>query len=345
MSTNTTRMQTFLKGLLLGSYAWIIFYLTESGQLNLYIAPRMTLLVKLACLVLYVFAALLMIVAFLQRSPGHGTHDHAHDPDQLNCGCQHDHDHADTSSRWGVKRLIVLFLFLVPIGLIFLTPSSQMDSALALKKGIQYQGKTNGLAAEISEKSLSETETIDDTVDPNETNSEPAPAGTDSTTIPPADTDKYEAEENSIPSFEQAEPEYAAYAKYARTLYEQPVIQIEPESYLEALTVLDMFKEDFIGKPLVISGFILREEIFTPDQMAVARFAVQCCSADSTPFGILVEGPRTSRWETDEWVEVEGTLSTTTLNEVEILSLQSTAIRKITAPEDPYVYVNTEMGF
>lgn len=52
---------------------------------------------------------------------------------------------------------------------------------------------------------------------------------------------------------------------------------------------LDQYKQDFKGREVVVSGFLYRENNHDlGGRFAVSRFLVQCCTADATPLGVLV---------------------------------------------------------
>jgi uncharacterized repeat protein (TIGR03943 family) len=128
----------------------------------------------------------------------------------------------------------------------------------------------------------------------------------------------------------------------AKKLYKQPVIQIKDEGFIELITVIDMFRDSFLGKKIELSGFVYREPDMKSNQFVVARFAVQCCSADGMPFGFVNEYPRAQNYAKDEWVKVTGTIGKTTYNENLIVKIDVEKVSKIKAPETPYVYPNYE---
>ncbi|NKI22070.1 hypothetical protein HFN20_12700, partial [Paenibacillus dendritiformis] len=84
------------------------------------------------------------------------------------------------------------------------------------------------------------------------------------------------------------------------------------------------------------------------NRFAVVRFALECCAADAFPYGIMIEVPDAARFTDDSWIEVTGTLSKLKLDEgTEVMKLEvkDGGIRLIDAPQDPYVYMNTDFYF
>ena len=79
-------------------------------------------------------------------------------------------------------------------------------------------------------------------------------------------------------------------------------------------------------------------------RFAVSRFAMNCCSADSLPYGLLVDTPHAAEYADDEWIEVTGTLTLGAYMDNEVMVLRAESIRRIDAPETPYVYPNYEFG-
>lgn len=127
-------------------------------------------------------------------------------------------------------------------------------------------------------------------------------------------------------------------AELGKLLYQQELIEVKEEGFLEVLTTLDLFRENFIGKSIKLSGFVYREADMSADSFVVSRMAMQCCSADASPYGFLVQSDEGKLLDKDAWVEVTGTLGLTKYNDVEIVQLQNVTLQAIEAPDDPYVY-------
>lgn len=134
------------------------------------------------------------------------------------------------------------------------------------------------------------------------------------------------------------------YSAYAESLYAQNPIVIEDATYLESSTAIDLFMHAFEGKPVRIEGFVYRQDEMTDSQFVVARLAMECCTADATPYGFLVEWPEAAALEEDTWVTVTGTLRVVSYHGVEISSIVAQSVEKMASmPETPYVYPNYDI--
>ncbi len=117
---------------------------------------------------------------------------------------------------------------------------------------------------------------------------------------------------------------------------------MKSEIFLEILSSIDLFRDRFIGKKIEISGFVYRLEDLKEDQFVVGRFAMSCCSADASPYGVLVHFPKAVNYAKDEWVKISGTIQKATYAENEIFAVKAVKVEKISAPESPYVYPNLD---
>jgi putative membrane protein len=99
----------------------------------------------------------------------------------------------------------------------------------------------------------------------------------------------------------------------------------------------------FQGKSIEIGGFVYRQDEMTNTQFVVARLAMECCSADSTPYGFLVEWPEAVDLPEDSWVTVEGTIGTSHYGDMDIVMIQATSVEPMAMPETPYVYPNYDI--
>jgi len=127
-------------------------------------------------------------------------------------------------------------------------------------------------------------------------------------------------------------------AELGKLLYQKDIIAVKEEGFLETLTSLDLYRDNFIGKTIRISGFVYREDDMSEDTFVISRMAMQCCSADASPYGFLVQWDDANAFEKDKWIEVIGTFGLTEYNGIEIVQLKATEITTIEAPNDPYVY-------
>ncbi len=340
------------RAIVLAGFAFLIVHLVRSGNLNLYIAERMQLIVKLAALGMYAVAAQQFysaIRAFFDKE-----HD---DP---SCDCLH-----EMPATWG-RSLLFYGWFALPLIIGYAVPDGLLGSSIASAKGVQFAPQTTV---------VSEPRTALKIAVPAPSAELPAPSGNASAPSPvPTGQEgiqQEEARQEEAPSKNAAQPDAArpdadasnrelsseeldrlfpsdnfteTYAAYGKKLFQRDVIQVTPKRYIETLTTIDLYREAFLGKTIEISGFVYREGSMGPKQFGVSRFAISCCSADASPYGVMATFGKADTLATDEWVSVTGKLGTTLYNDIEIIQIDVVKVVKIPAPDDPYVSPDFDFG-
>jgi uncharacterized repeat protein (TIGR03943 family) len=86
------------------------------------------------------------------------------------------------------------------------------------------------------------------------------------------------------------------------------------------------------GDPVRISGFVLQRPGMQPQ---LARLTVRCCLADATPAGLPIEWPVNADPQPDQWLAIEGTMTTQTQDGLLINVVKPTTIQSIPRPERP----------
>ena len=86
------------------------------------------------------------------------------------------------------------------------------------------------------------------------------------------------------------------------------------------------------GDPVRISGFVLQRPGVEPQ---LARLTVRCCLADATPAGLAIEWPATANPQPDEWLAIEGTMTTQTRDGLLTNVVKPSTITAIPRPERP----------
>lgn len=96
----------------------------------------------------------------------------------------------------------------------------------------------------------------------------------------------------------------------------------------------------FIGKTVAFDGFVYPGEQIDETHYFVFRFGFMHCAADSGVYGMLVDFPKDTYLQNDDWVHVSGKLTWEFYQPFKqtIPVLKITAWNKIAAPEHPYVY-------
>ena len=372
------------RAVLLAGFAFLIVHLVRSGNLNLYIAQRMQLIVKLAALGMYAVAAHQLysaIRAFFDK-----------EHNEPSCDCLH-----EMPATWG-KSALLYGWFALPLLIGYIVPDSVLGSSMASAKGVQFTPQTTvvseprttvrsdsapepsvelpdadgsttgpGSAAADPEKGQPDN-ALSELAQPEEPQPSGAPPGTGSVPsddVPPndaqsnagqsSDAQSNAGQSNDADSNRKLTPEELdqlfpfdnfteTYAAYGKKLLQRDVIEVTPKRYIETLTTIDLYREAFLGKTIEVSGFVYREGNMGPKQFGVSRFAISCCTADASPYGVMVTFGKADTLETDEWVSVTGKLGTTLYNDIEIIQIDVVKVVKIPAPDDPYVSPDFDFG-
>ncbi|PZD94382.1 TIGR03943 family protein [Paenibacillus sambharensis] len=324
-------LHQLMRGLILTGFAMLIVYLVKTDNIGYYIAPRMELYVKLSAIGLYA-AAVYQFYEAIQTWIGRKR--------EMQCDCSHD------PSPSAAKNTLIYSLFLFPLALGFLLPDTTMGSALASKKGITLSSSQQ-FNTPVNAGGVPNAEAKAEAAPMNE-GSDASSASRQPETASPV---RIELEPGAVPTGEQLNAMFPAdtytetYAEHAKKLYFSERIEIPEKSFIENLTTLDLYRVNLTGKTVVLSGFVYREEEMGKERFVVSRFAMNCCSADAMPYGLMIDYPGASRYADDEWIQVTGKMDLTTYKDNEIIYLKANKIEKIPAPESPYVYPDFDFGF
>ncbi|WP_307559900.1 TIGR03943 family protein [Paenibacillus sp. V4I7] len=219
-----------------------------------------------------------------------------------------------------------------------------MKSNLAAKKGVSLTGNVNQKATALTASNKTDSVSVSiDTVTPGSPTPAPSVIASTEQTAPSLKA----ADSNKLPTSTVSDPldtlfphdEYSEdLAKLGKKLYKKDFISIGEKGFMEIISSMDFYMENFMGKKVDISGFVYRENDMKEDQFVVSRFAVQCCSADAAPYGLMVESAAGKELKKDTWVKITGILEKTNYNGNEIMKIHASKIEKIPAPNSPYTY-------
>lgn len=144
-------------------------------------------------------------------------------------------------------------------------------------------------------------------------------------------------------TFEPADPYHEEFAELAKNLYAQPVIPVYPAIFSETFGAIDIYKHQFEGKEIAVAGFLYPTEAGSAyNTFAVSRFLVQCCTADATPFGIMVDSGKKISLPADTWIKVRGKLHIVQYKGQEIMQITAESITPISQPVTPYIYTSPD---
>ncbi|MEW9697791.1 TIGR03943 family protein [Paenibacillus sp. SI8] len=335
----------FFRTLILLGFSTYIVYLVKSDALQYYIAPRMMIYVKYSAVVLYVVACFQGYSA-LRSYWGQ----------RAACDCEH------PASRSFLRNTVAYGLLVLPLLFGFLLPNTALNSATAAAKGMNLSAAKASIAKLNSESATGKSEPQEtapdamsssagssstDGADKTSPGAEspgtpPSPAATPTPTLAPAPTGA-DISDAELQKLFHADNEWDEdFSKIGMQLYKKETIVVKPVIYMEILSSIDLFKTNFIGKKIELSGFVYREDNMKNDQFVVGRFAVSCCSADAMPYGVMITFPTAQNYTKDMWVKVTGTIQNGSYNGNDIFTIQANKIEKIEAPASPYIYPNFE---
>ncbi|ADH98487.1 TIGR03943 family putative permease subunit [Salisediminibacterium selenitireducens] len=320
----------FIQGIILLGFALLMLNLILTGNIVYYIAPTMMPFIYFA---LAVFSLLGVVQVLRGTKSAAGDHEHSD-----SCGCDHDHEIKGPP----VVKVLIYSIFVLPILFGFTLPDQALDSSVAANRGIQFAGSSQTTpdpdpgtgreagAAETEEASsgdLSRAEAYLEDPDGYLENidSQVNPAG--------PDVDHFQIEDL------YGEDWFDDYQLELRDRWiGEEIILVDDDNYIDIMTMLDYFMDDFTGTTLEITGFSYREAGLNDDQLISARFAMTCCTADVTVHGLLFENPDAYRFSQDQWLTVRGTLDVTEHSGIKMPYLTDTEITEIPEPARPYVY-------
>ncbi|MFC5402806.1 TIGR03943 family putative permease subunit [Cohnella soli] len=224
------------------------------------------------------------------------------------CQCGHDHDdhdeqhsHEPSNSPW--KNVLIYSMFLLPLVLGSLLPNTALAGSLASKRGMNL----GGVAADQAAASAEMVELQSD--------GDPA-----------------------LRSLFRTTPINRDYAKLGMKLYQQNVIEMKDEWFIEKLQALNTFADQFAGKEIKITGFVYREEGISGSQFIIGRLAMTHCIADISPYGIIVESPDAGNYSDDSWITITGTIDSTIFHGIKVIKINVETIEPANVKNAPYVY-------
>ncbi len=312
--------QQAIRALILLSFPILIFKLHFTKEITKYINPKYE--------GLSITAAILFLVLFLIQltriwtAKEHKHHNCLHKEEN----CCHHHDHGDTP--FNSKKLLSYMVIVFPLITGFLLPAKVLDASIANKKGgmaiianhkQQQKNETNNESNQLDENSE------DNKIDMSENENLEEPLQIEEHEIDPKITVQEEMSEEN-------------YELLKKKIAQKPSVVMEDSLYSTYYEDIHQDIHKYKGKPIQLMGFVYKEDGFEQDQLVIARFLITHCVADASIVGFLTELPEASSIDTDTWIEVNGVLDITTYNGVELPFIKITDWKKVTEPEEPYIY-------
>jgi putative membrane protein len=197
-----------------------------------------------------------------------------------------------------VQTFFIYSMFILPILIGLWIPDTILDSSIVAKRGINYNLSSPGESYELLDN-----------------------------------------EASTYPDYnDEVEPVLKDREGLKNKLLNSTKIVVDDDYYLETLDIISNDLDLFVGKEMEITGFVYKEPNFKHNQFVAARFAISCCIADASVYGIIATADNSHLVAMDEWVRLTGIISKTNQDEFDLPSLEVMAIDRIEQPDDPYLY-------
>ncbi|MGM7720744.1 TIGR03943 family putative permease subunit [Metabacillus sp. Hm71] len=302
-----SRFHIYLRGIILIGFTLLMIKLELTGNITNFIAPKMMPFVYFAMVVFLLLGVMQIWRSGSKKEAG------------IDCACGMEHSRSLTSFR----SFFVYLLFIIPIITGFLFPEAVLDSSVAAKRGFKSMAETKAQADGTAEQEAyldQLDEGIGDKV-------------AQSSNIPDVPLEHPEG-------FELQAPPEDYYAQLEKEMLDMDMISLTEKDYIAMTSILDQNPKKFVGKKVEMMGFVYREDDFKEDQFVLARFGLSCCVADASVYGTLVTIPDAKQFGDDQWLKIEGTVTTINYHDLTLPYIKVTAVEEIEQPDEPYVYEN-----
>ncbi|MCR8850905.1 TIGR03943 family protein [Rossellomorea sp. SC111] len=219
--------------------------------------------------------------------------------------------------RGAMKSFMIYTLFVFPVVLGFLLPDNVLDSAAAAKRGVKIGNTMFSTPPAIGDQS-------ENTGEPKQ--------------------DSKQGLQPTLDSFKDF-PVEKDFDKLKDIVNSKEKIIVRDEQYVQTLSIVDEKLDQYVGKEVQLTGFIYKDEGFEANQAVISRYAVSCCVADASVYGLLVQDKDMSNLEPDTWVNVSGIIDAVEFNGRTMPVIMNPVFEKVDQPENPYVeefYIKVE---
>ncbi|MBD2257098.1 TIGR03943 family protein [Pseudanabaena sp. FACHB-2040] len=115
----------------------------------------------------------------------------------------------------------------------------------------------------------------------------------------------------------------------------------EERTIIDWVRTLNVYPEPdaYAGKKADVAGFVIYPPGWSENYLMISRFVLTCCAADAYPVGLpvrLAEGQPRPRQDT--WLQVQGQMTTDTLDGKRQLVIDASQVEEIPEPRNPYEY-------
>lgn len=104
------------------------------------------------------------------------------------------------------------------------------------------------------------------------------------------------------------------------------------------LTYLRRVGDAGVGQPVRVTGMVMTSDALETREFAVLRYAIVHCVADARPVALLVVAPSPVNMQSDQWVQIEGELSSRAREGDRLVTVVAQRITPVTEPNNPYLF-------
>jgi putative membrane protein len=304
------QFQQAVRALILFAFSGLIFKLHITGDITKLINPKYVGLSQSA-FVIFVILFFIQITRIWTKKES--NHIHCHHDDHA---CNHDHG----NSNFNIRKLVSYMIIVFPLVTGFLLPAKVLDASIASKKG--------GMAVLTGQKESSKFES-------NVNSSETIPD------ITYNESEEYTIDDNPVdPGLIKSQKEISKdeFNQLIQKLEQNANIEMEDFVYNAYYEEISKDINKFKGRHIALKGFVYKEDGMQQNQLVLSRFLITHCVADASIIGFLSEITDASSIDEDTWVEAKGVLDVTSYNGLELPYIKITDWKKISEPDEPYLY-------
>ncbi|MBI4844993.1 MAG: TIGR03943 family protein [Candidatus Omnitrophica bacterium] len=130
-------------------------------------------------------------------------------------------------------------------------------------------------------------------------------------------------------------------------LYKAKAISFNKDNFDPFIYDMNENLDKYLGKRIIICGFVSRNNDFSQDQFTVTRLLMICCAADTQGIGLMAQWDKAQTLKEELWVEAIGIIDKAVYHDqwdknqkITVPLIKIDSIKPIDMLEDPYVYPN-----
>lgn len=128
------------------------------------------------------------------------------------------------------------------------------------------------------------------------------------------------------------------YRPLAPELRKTNLIKVSDSNFIEVMSELYRFPQEYIGKEIDMKGFIYKDASTPPEHFSLIRFIVGCCVADALPSGAFCEINNADEYTNGSWYQIQGVIEASEREGKLFPVVKVTWIKSIPANTTPYVF-------